>query len=60
MSINEVEQRALSAFLAASAACMEEPDEQFHDRCEDLRAQAAVWEMVYVRELTRPLLSAAG
>jgi hypothetical protein len=59
MSIRDVEQQALSAFLEASTAYMEEPRDRYDDRCDDLYEQATASEIIYVRELTRPLLNPA-
>jgi hypothetical protein len=60
MAIHDIEQQALSAFLQASAACMEEPSKDASERCRALCELARQWDVIYVRELTRPTLRVAG
>jgi hypothetical protein len=60
MAIHDVEQQTVLAFLQASAACMEQPDDSENHLCSDLCELATAWEIIYVRELMRPLLPSAG
>jgi hypothetical protein len=62
MSIQDLEQQALSAFLAASEACMRvsASDDRSCNHCEQLCDQAIAFEADYVRELLRPIRRLAG
>ena len=60
MAIRDVEQQTLLAFLLASAACMEQPNEAANERCSDLCELSTEWEIIYVRELMRPSFASAG
>jgi hypothetical protein len=57
MSVHDVEQKALIAFLDASSACMKDTDAPEDQRWKELCDLANEWQIIYVRELMRPLLS---